>query len=64
MGKQHRGLFEIRFRAINGKNGGRGPEKSFLATLSKGTLEAAQAKCHGGIVTGIKKTRDRKGNKR
>ena len=56
MGKQgHGGVFEIRFRAKEGKNGGFGPAKSFLATLKKGTLQEAQKHCHGGTVIGVQK---------
>jgi hypothetical protein len=56
MGKQHRGgTFEIRFRPKNGKNGGYGSAKSFLATLHKGTLQEAQKHCHGGTVVGVQK---------
>jgi len=56
VGKQSRGLFEIRFRPRNvGKNGGSGPVKSFLATLRKGTLQEAQRRCHKGEVVGVRK---------
>jgi hypothetical protein len=58
-----RGRFEIRYKPTNhGRDGGLGPVRSFLATLSRGTLEEAQKKLRTpGVVIGIKSSKD-KGN--
>jgi hypothetical protein len=48
-------LCEIRFRPKNGKNGGQGSAKSFLATLKKASHQEAQKHCHGGQVISVRK---------
>ena len=52
-----RGQFEISFKPSNGgKNGGLGPERSFIATLSKGSSSEAQKKLRTpGIIVSIRR---------
>lgn len=54
MGKQRR-TYEIRYRTMDGKNGGQGATRSFRAVLTKGTVSEAQKKCHRGTVVGVRK---------
>ena len=53
-----RGVYEIRFRERrDGKNGGAGHVKSFLATLSKGSAKEASKKlrCKNAEILGVTK---------
>jgi len=52
-----RGSYEVSYKPVNhGSRGGLGPERSFIATLSKGTLAEAQKKLRTpGKIVGIRR---------
>jgi len=51
-----RGTYEIRWKPINGKNGGLGPVKSFMTTLSDPKQASKKLRAHGYIVS-VRKVR-------
>ena len=59
MGNNKRGTYEIRYREIGtGRDGGLGPTRSFLATLSRGSVKEASKKMRRhGVIVGVSKSR-------
>lgn len=57
MGKKKRGPYEVSYKPTNGgSRGGLGPERSFIATLSRGSAAEAKKKMRTpGIIVSIRR---------